>query len=235
MEQVAKHPIIIELNGLPGTGKTTIAKQLAEQMSQLQYDCHFSYYAYPWQRNFRDVSILLNSKNLRLFSALRKYAKTFPSAAGRLSSVIATLRYFRMYRDFLNREKGKLVLIVDQGIVQGMLSIAHQNAITSGEPLLDVVRMMVNSCSFIRIDCLCDVELSQQRIKQRHSQSGRLDVMEISEQLETLQTQKSNLDCLRSVFSTCASASILIDTSFPPAESAKIVLNKINSYEIERI
>ena len=192
MERVNSTSTIIEFNGLPGIGKTTLANELIKQLRESGCVCYKSFYRYDYQRRFLDFTILLSLKRLYLAFRLILCSCYLGNIVERLQSINTVLRYIRMYQQFRRKRKNGEFLIVDQGIVQGLLSLFHKDEISRKEQLLSIIQQICNSTSFVVVNCLNLTDLASQRIVERKKSGGRLDVMKDDERDETLRLQGIN-------------------------------------------
>lgn len=229
MESLIKHPVVFEFNGLPGTGKTTIQKELGKLLKadNIEY-CTLYYKQKLYQRA---VSLLLSPWLLGLFFKLKSYTKSFPKKQNRNWHIAGILSFVRSYRDF-PLQSGIKVLIQDQGVVQNFVSIAHHDQIQPVEALNDAIDWIVRrKATFVRIECELDAELSMQRIQSRATSGSRLDAMDIHERRQILLTQQENFRIVREAFDkVCAFPVIRISTKLAPEENAQIIYQQMKQY-----
>ena len=212
---------IIEFNGLPGTGKSTIARSLESQLissgvkairsyGSIQPKVSFGYWKYC-------LCICLFSFRIRPLK-IRK------------NGISAFLKYVRMYPYFVKSSSDD-VLIIDQGLLQAILSIAHTDQLVVTNSLRRLVKSVIPSdARFIRVDCECSPELSFSRIRERGITGGRLDVMPDSELTESLTVQNKSLTQLRQVFDDTRidMTAIELDTTVPVEDNVSRILNVIS-------
>ena len=165
--------MIIEFNGLPGTGKTTIAKALGEKVKDLGIRV---FYEYPIQetRLQRYISVIFDG-SLRLFAMGVGFAQraVMPKNEERWRYVSLLVKYYRMYRRFL-KEQPDAVLIIDQGLLQAVASIVHMDEITDSVILNRIFSWLKKRVAFFAVDCTNDPDLSRSRIRQRNSEDKRM-------------------------------------------------------------
>ena len=165
--------MIIEFNGLPGTGKTTIAKALGKKVNDLGIRV---FYEYPIQetRIQRYISVIFDG-SLWLFAMGVCFAQraVMPKNQERWRYVSLLVKYYRMYRRFL-KEQPDAVLIIDQGLLQAVASIVHMDEITDSCMLNRIFRWFKKRIDFSAVDCTNDPDLSRSRIRQRNSEDKRM-------------------------------------------------------------
>ena len=71
----ATKPIIIEFNGLPWSGKTTIARELKKQLDTLGYKTTFSYFKRKIHRYW--ITVVFNPHYWCLIDSISRYSKLF--------------------------------------------------------------------------------------------------------------------------------------------------------------
>lgn len=221
-----KESVIIEFNGLPATGKTTIAGKLISILAQHDISTRRQYVKHAWQNNGRTVFLCFDC--LKLFYKLCPFSLKIRPIRNRLTHIMGEMYYFRTYRDFLRRKQAKEVLVIDQGMIQSIISIAHLDKIGDLDGLNSILDFYSNRhIRFVRIDCKLDEELSCRRIQQRPQTSARMYNLPMSDLLYAMQTQADNFRITRNLFykfSICDDK-IEIDTKKTPIENSEIIFN----------
>lgn len=233
MERINKNPVIIEFNGLPGSGKTTIAQELQRHLiktgkSCLNYYCRSSLFKSPrflylmphyWREiekaKKNSLSLSLNEEN---------------------SYYLHFLQYIRMYREYI-KDVPSDILIIDQGILQSFLSMSHQNKIQStGIVELFIKSFKIDVFPLVLINCDVDENVANKRIEDRKENGCRVESMSLSERQKTLITQSANLTIIRKAISNvCLSLpSIEIDATNSIDNNVDQIVSFINKkiYEI---
>ena len=222
-----KPSIIIEFNGLPGTGKTTVAGNLKMRLIERGILCHTSFQSKKTLKNF--LSDVLEYMKIKCI--LKNYINSFAFNHNRHSRDKMIGQFFRSYKAFL-KTKG-MILIKDQGFVQALLSIAHLDTITNIhhiEVFGDYLR--THKIYFLRVDCISDKDISYERIQNRESNKARLDNMPSSELEEALVIQSKNLSIIRAAFDNVLNDKkniLVIDTKNSVKKNTDIILQRIDS------
>ena len=213
--------MIIEFNGLPGTGKTTVASELKEILEQNGISSMFKYHRREG-RIKRYASYLFDG-SYQLRRLARKYATSIEGGdlAEHLKTADILVYYYRMYRLF-EKYCSDQVLLIDQGVLQGLISISHTDPIGSGKEIAQILKFFVKKkIVFDIVNCKNDVALSFERIRLRNTTGGRLDRCGDDVLGEHLAVQKSNFEIVRSVVAeNTLYEQVEIDTAALPQQNA---------------
>ena len=133
--------MIIEFNGLPGTGKTTVANEL-NKLFQANNICCNIYGRIPAVTKKELISCFIKGGWKIYFNALF-FAKIEGASPDRTRKKIAML-VLAYYLLFCKHEKSKNeeVLICDQGIFQALISIAHINDVKNTKSAQKVINII---------------------------------------------------------------------------------------------
>lgn len=223
MESVSKYKLIIEFNGLPGTGKTTIANYVESTLKEQGLKVYREFYYNEKHKNIKSIFVSVKWS----FLAFRLFLLTIliKPRKNRKNGIIAFVKYIRMYHDYL-RSKDNSVLITDEGILQAITSIYYLDPIINKQ----IVERLINNVSIkiVRVDCLSNVELSAQRIEQRGITGARLDRLESNTRTSALSIQASNFEIIRTLANEILDMDcIVVDTIESPVKNACLVCEKI--------
>lgn len=224
MEFVNKKTAIIEFNGLPGTGKTTISRLLAENLVK-EYDmvfCGYNRHSYHDYTYSMFMSPLYYSRALKFFS----YSRYFVTPRSIRYSLVP-LKYLRMY-DFFVKDKNNGGLIIDQGFIQGLISLAHNELFPHTKSLGYLLRTSgLNDLPIVIVNCNCSLDRTIDRLLTRPVQGSRLQLMNKEELKVTMTVQEHNLQTLRSLLiETCPNTKcVTIDTELSPEYNVGLIKN----------
>lgn len=229
METHTRGPVVIEFNGLPGCGKTTTARALRDTFAESHYSSVFSYYKSSWFR--KKIGQLFWYKNIRLLIRLLRLALSQKNFFASLPGVLAICRYNQMYNMFA--QNGEDILIIDQGIVQGFLSMSHTNAIANIILLDKIARHLhFKDLSLIMVNCDISVKESLKRIKERQTNGGRLDKMSFLDLVKALRVQDNNLQIIRScIMGNIPLACITINTHDTVKDNVEKIIRLYNELQ----
>lgn len=214
---------IIEFNGTPGCGKTTIVRSLAEKLAR---NTKFNYVRNRIDKNA--YSLLLNPRYYPLLKRVFEYANLYPQKKGLLRCLLPAV-FIRKYNNFLMDDSTSLLLF-DQGFVQSIISLAHtDNLVVS--PLLDSIieTSGLKKLPISIINCRCDVDVSIARIQGRPNNGARVHAMENEKLYSTIKTQTDNLTCLRAIIKEqCPNVKTIdIDTNIEVSENVNLLINQL--------
>lgn len=221
--------IIIEFNGLPATGKTTIANTLVPLLEEDGIQCARLFFKHRWQKNGRTV--FLSPKLFRLLFLLNRFADSIKPRRNRFTHIMGEMYHYRSYRDFLHDHKDKRVFIVDQGLIQSIISIAHTDRILDEGALKKVVSYYsANNIEFICVNCKVDPGLSFERIRNRPDNTARMHQIPHEQLLYAMRMQADNFDMVRRCFADKLNLIVVnIDTELDPSENARIIYKAIKN------
>lgn len=213
-------PCVVEFNGLPGLGKTTVANILIDDLRKdglmvvnRKYDKNII-----WK-------VLAHFPKLyspSLYRIVAKYAKTIPSKGNKRTHVDWTNRYAFKYH-LINKQNEIDYAIVDEGIIQFLVAMGFQDRMPESDKAVAIVKKIKElGIQFVRVDCVNHVEEAASRIMSRPSRGLVFENMKRDELVTTLETESLNFDYLRKVFSIVYNNQIVIeiDTKKDPYENA---------------
>lgn len=216
--------LVVEFNGLPGCGKTTVSCALIEALRSNGIT------AFPLFR----ISLIsklcgvFRKDSISLLLRLLKYIGSVGVTPTRLRYVYSILLLSITYDKFI-KESSNEVLVVDQGILQYLQSIAH-NVPIQKKDLIVQVGAVLNDKHFniLRVDCHLPISLVEERIKMRGKDS-RTDCLESGRLDSILHIQEQNFEKLRRYVFT--SHSFSIQTERLPKENAEVICNNCQLFK----
>lgn len=224
MERVDKRPVIIEFNGLPGSGKTTIARALGNSIESMGMTVSYHYYRHNYQ--MYPKSILLSPKYIPVVKALSDYARLLPNRQY-MPRVLTMVNFLRMYRNFI-KDRGSDFLLIDQGIIQSFISLAHQDQLKKSPRLEKAFKCMhLDNLPVLFVNCNVREDTSNARIISRSSNGCRVESMTDEARHRTLKMQEDNFSYLREVIKESLTSYIDINTDNSVDDSLGIVRERM--------
>ena len=220
--------MIIEFNGLPGTGKTSVCNALAERVrgarpvtfrrfvNESRLKRYISY--------ILDGSVILYKLAARFSNSVCRDAAETEKDTVKKNRKLAyvPVMYYHSYMNFYRANRDDCeVMLIDQGIIQGLISIAHDREIVDTSTLDPILIFLKNKgVKFTCIDCVSNVEISDKRIEERSvAGASRLDCCDTEERKRILYIQKKNFDTVRGrVKAIMGITSLSIDTTTRTAD-----------------
>lgn len=195
-----KSPVIVEFNGLAGLGKTTIANNLIDLMNKDGYSTvnrQYSNLLYRFLFHF-----FPKLTNPRLYRLVKAYADSIPAKAGeKRTHVLYTNGYVYKYQSIIKFCNADFA-IIDEAIIQFLVAMAFKDPMPHSDKAKAIVEEIKKlGIRFIRVDCVNDVSLAAERIMSRPSRGLVFETMDADELDHTLDTESSNFDYLRDLFS----------------------------------
>lgn len=215
---------IIEFNGLPGSGKTTISQVLGQYIKKKNGTVSFKYFRH-W---YHDYTYSMCMSPLYYNRAIRfvKYSQCLDNHHSLRYSLLP-LKFIRMYEHFV-RDNKQGVLIIDQGFIQGMISLTHTELFPQKELLLSLLKASgLNDLPIVFVNCKCSIDKTTDRLLTRQTQGSRLQQINKNELKNTMSVQEQNLTYIRSsVNKVCPNIkSIAIDTELSLEYNAELIMN----------
>lgn len=215
-------PIIVEFNGLPGLGKTTVSKLLIDELNREGYTTIRNYRRNVFHTLHHPFPELYNLKLFRLVSA---YAKSIPPVGTRRTHVHWTNFYAQKYESIM-KDCNVDFAIIDEGIIQFFQAMAYDDNLPESS-LVDsiVMELKLKGIQFIRVDLVNNVEIAARRVLSRPSRGLAYESMKQDELFSTLRTEAANFEYLRSVFSKVYKDQVVItiNTLDDPERNANLI------------
>ena len=226
MESNHTEPIIIEFNGLPGCGKSTICRQLKKNLEDsghnvfLTYERKFTLHNLYW--------ILLNPKYWGIILKTLRYANLFKKQRS-LFRILHLASFVRMYSHFIS-DNQKGILIIDQGILQSIISLAHTDRLIDSRRLTQLIKASgLDSSHFYLINCQINPEIADTRMLSRPLNGARIGRLSREQRCKALETQIYNLSFIHNQISNTYPdiPQINIDTEYPIDSSVNEIIKKL--------
>jgi len=195
-------PLIIEFVGLPGCGKSTMAKSIIsifQNEKNIIKRSDFSktidkMWKYPILIPFATIYYFIKPKHRRFKKDLFRFAFQFPINKLGLIYTVYLIILYELLNKNINEDK---IVILDEGIIQFLSSISHNIPINNNTLLHNLVSNLKSVIEDILfIECDLPIETVIERIKKRNRQ----DRFSYNNNIENLLlTKKNNLNLLTTI------------------------------------
>ncbi len=191
--------IIVEFNGLPGLGKTTVANALINNLIECGSTVDNGTNRYSRLQTRR--SPVPELFNLDLYRQVVNYAKTIPPLE-RNRKHLNWVNYFAWKYKLIEKKCEADFAIIDEGILQFFASIAHPDNMPQSSQVDAIVGKLKDlGISFIRVDCVNHVDEAVSRVISRPARGLAFESMSPNYLYESMKNWAANLDYLKTVFS----------------------------------
>lgn len=229
MEKISRKPIVIEFNGLPGSGKTTTLVTMRGLLKKYEV---IELSGDSVRTNKWTYQEIMGSKEIRkvFFSFLKAFFLIHPITWERWKLTKRTFGYWYGIQKSSVTHHGKpRICILDEGIIQGFVSMAYKGTIRDKAVFLDCIKSIMESLdNVICVNCITDVNVSKERMRARKNKWSRLDAIQDDEELlKALLVQKKQFEAIRK---KAISLSISIDMNDSAEQNAKKIIK--NSLEM---
>lgn len=190
--------LIVELNGLPGCGKSTLQKDLAsEYLIEKVGTSSFSGTNKIFK--FKKIFLLFSSSNFNFFLKVR-----------RVFSKQATTRYLNTYERFIAYlyiiylfdvyKNSSINIIIDEGLVQSLVALSIDCTIVESNLLELISFLKEEGINFKIVNCDISTEDSFSRHIKRGRRTAAIDFFSEGEFLEFIVRYDKRLEIIRACF-----------------------------------
>lgn len=218
---------IIEFNGLPGTGKTTIANVLQTKLEAKQIKCLDNY------SSTNKILFLFDFRCWIIFFKALLFTISISPTCQVIYRAKKFVLFYKMYHDFILCNQDA-VLIMDQGILQNVISSIHEGEMTNTYYLKRLLQYYASSgISFLRVDCILDIRTASMRLTNRTHGSSRLDNLNSIDANRALYHQKMHFNKVRSIFAEIypTLTVVEIDTKKDINYNSDLIINSLDADE----
>jgi gluconate kinase len=221
---------IIEFNGLPGCGKSTICNEVLKKFSKdkiISLDDVINLNSENRIKNmFNLIKILINLKlfgfNIRIikFSLRFGFDYTRLIFAARLIKFNGNLHYY-------SKEYPEKIVILEEGYIQYLTSIPHNFEVVITKELKDIVKYVKANYNLTYIHCEIDDETNYNRLSNRNFTASRFDALSKKELEEILKIKYKNICTFRSLMDNKREG-IYVDTSELVDINMRLIIKGLN-------
>ena len=219
--------LILEFNGLPGSGKTTVSERFKELYGEeLDIDRKFNCYDSGKSGWRCYLSFIVKGDLIQLFNLVR-YSLSL-KRPGLFMHILRSVYIFSIsYRRFVEQKKEKW-MISDQGIVQAVISMCYPQEFKGGKLPEKILKRMFSKYNIVVVNCISDTEISTERILSRKKQTkGRLDKLDEAQLRKALEIQENSFECVRGILNRINVKQIDIDMKCTSEENAEKIYREL--------
>ena len=223
----ARVDIFIDFNGLPGSGKSTVCKDIVIQMKQMNENVIMfqDYIDKRIRTNFDSIKVFCKGIIQMRACKLLKFVYFFW-----LLPVKAPEKLYRMYLLILNyilyvncrRENPNTYIISEQCLVQEIVSCYGDQLLKSKKGVIKVLSLLQDD--YIVINACISADIACIRIQNRKKGESRLDKMNIENAKRILSIQQENFDMVRALIKQTDQICIDLEMTHDAGQNAKSIV-----------
>jgi|SRR5699024_8461497 len=221
---------IIEFNGLPGVGKSTLCNSLINELSNKSIliadlgDIVFRNQKTKLDNYFYIMKVIFSIKRINFNMAVFKFTLDYRLSKSNIVYALRLIKLYNKLKTSMEKDEFKYI-ILEEGIVQYITSIPHDKLIRKNEnfyKLCDIIKKDFED--ILQINCLLNVTELLKRIRNRNSLKNRFDTLPEDELKRVLKIKNENIKLVRNIFNN----EISIDTKKRLDENLNIILSRIS-------
>ncbi|MDD3305845.1 MAG: hypothetical protein PHO29_01945 [Acetobacterium sp.] len=221
--------VFLEFNGIPGSGKTTLSNSVIENQSGMDFavESYQQVIEKPTRKNLKQlvkylIHVKLSSFRMGCLGMMYLLTNRKFNRKNWLRIVAIIILY-----DFYQKksiEQSEEVILVDQGIVQQIVSISYETELLSDWFVRKMItRIKKKELNLYIVNVDLDVTESFDRLNRRVGNISRIQKMNREQGIETLKTQQNNFNIIRKIITKTGIASIDINTHERIEENVRLL------------
>ena len=202
---------IIEFAGLPGCGKSTLCKSfIAEKFPQKVYTYKdiIRFVSTKSRRKIYGIYVGINPFRWKFLKLLKAFAKKYDNVSVQAMYVLIALYDFT---SLLKTFRKNSVVVLDEGFVQNITSIAHLQTITEDKELSELVGYIGAKKNIFLINCSADMDTVVERIRKRNGKDRFNSIADDKELKTALSIKQDNITTVAKILGT--SVDVCLDTT----------------------
>ena len=215
---------IIEFFGLPGSGKSTLCKEIIQQMGEGRriYTYQDITRAVSTRKRRIPYSILVHMNPFRwkYIYLLRRFCKQYESVSKQAIRVLIALYDISSLIRVFSKTG---IVILDEGFVQNLTSIAHLHAVAANDRLKVLVEYIQHHLDIFVVECRVDEEAVISRLRARGRKDRFNTIQQHADLCNALRIKKDNLAIVAKQFGRFE----CVDLNVPTAVAARQFFEEI--------
>lgn len=194
---------IVEFNGLPGVGKSTLSDRFIKQLLKKNIliadlkDVVFKNQKNSFENYLYIIKKICSLKSIKFNIAVLRFTKDYKLSK---QNVVYALRLIKLYNkliDIIDEDEFDYI-VLDEGILQYVTSIPHDNLIEKNKNFYNVCNIIKkNFKDFLYIDCYLKKDELFSRIRKRNNTINRFDTLPEDQLENILIVKQKNINILR--------------------------------------
>lgn len=210
--------IFLEFNGIPGSGKTTLANRLIAEMRDEPYtvESYHQIIEKPTRKNLKNLLLYLfkikpSSYKVGYYAWMHLITNKKLSHENWLR-VIAIVVLFDLYQKKSLDNHGEVIL-VDQGIMQQIISMLYESELIKDKYVKKIISFTKKkNLGIVIINVDLNINDSFMRLSHRTGNISRIQRLSKAAAIDTLKVQQRNFIKIREIITECDFQSIDIDS-----------------------
>lgn len=229
MGQVSGKTLIIEFNGTPGAGKTTTAIEVKKRLRDMKIRTISLRRVIRYRRSYKEIMASKETRRVYIIF-LKAFLLIRPITWERLKYMNTKFNYWLGINELRNSKNHRNgVCILDQGIIQGFVSMAYLGKIRNEKKYYQYIRQVMDTLdNVICVNCSIDADISMMRMRVRKPNGGRLHQIDDDKELKrVLELQKRQFEEIRRI---AISDAIAMDMNNSVEDNAEKIIKYCMEY-----
>jgi len=202
---------IIEFAGLPGCGKSTLCKSfIAEKFPQKVYTYKdiIRFVSTKNRRKIYGIYARVNPFRWKLLKLLKAFSEKYDNISPQAVFILIALYDFTSVLQIFKKNS---IVVLDEGFVQNITSIAHLQPINEDKELNDLVKYIQAKKNLFLVNCSADTDTVVERIRKRNGKDRFNSITDNKDLKNALSIKQDNITKVAKAFGT--SVDVCLNTS----------------------